>query len=209
MGKKRKFYVVWKGRKTGDFMNWEDCSAQVNGFTGAEYKSFDTLAAAREALRGGYEKYAGKHVPHLSQERLIEIGSPVLPSYCVDAACSGNTGTLEYRCVHTETREELFSQGPYDSGTNNVGEFLAIVHALARFNKNGISLPIYSDSEVALGWVKGKRCKTNLSKNENNTELFELIARAEQWLADNTYANKVLKWETEAWGQIPADYGRK
>ncbi|MBL8103913.1 MAG: hypothetical protein JNM02_15390, partial [Anaerolineales bacterium] len=42
-----------------------------------------------------------------------------------------------------------------------------------------------------------------------NEELFELIDRAEEWLKNNIYANKLLKWETQIWGENPADFGRK
>jgi len=209
MASKQKFYVVWKGRKTGVFDSWEDCSAQVTGYPDAEYKAFPSREAAEEAFRGQYEEYKGKHVSSLSQERLLEIGQPILASFSVDASCIGNPGLLEYRCVDNQTGREVFRLGPFENGTNNIGEFLGIVHALALFKKKGFDLPIYSDSVDALGWVKDKKCKTRLARDERNTELFDLIERAETWLRDNDYANDILKWETEAWGEIPADYGRK
>jgi ribonuclease HI len=127
----------------------------------------------------------------------------------VDAACTGNPGPMEYRCVHTSTGKQLFHQGPFENGSNNIGEFLAIVHALALFKKRGIDAPIYSDSETALSWVKKKRCKTKLIKDESNTIIFDLIARADNWLVENPYDNTLLKWDTNAWGEIPADFGRK
>jgi len=205
----KKFYVVWKGRKTGVFISWEDCSAQVTGYPDAEYKAFLSREVAEEAFRSEYEEYKGKHIPILSQERLLEIGSPILSSYSVDASCSGNPGILEYRCVDNQTGREIFRQGPFENGTNNIGEFLAIVHALALFKKKGIDLPMYSDSVDAIGWVKDKKCKTRLTRDERNAKLFDLIERAETWLRNNDYANDILKWETEAWGEIPADFGRK
>ena len=205
----KKFYVVWKGRKTGIFDRWEDCSAQVTGYPDAEYKSFPNREAAEKAFRSQYEEYKGKHISGLSQERLLEIGQPILSSYSVDAACSGNPGLLEYRCVDNQTRRELFKQGPFENGMNSVGEFLGIVHALALCKKNGLGLPIYSDSVNAINWIKSKQCKTRLARDEGNAELFNLIGRAETWLRNNDYANEILKWETEAWGEIPADYGRK
>ena len=205
----KKFYVVWKGRKTGVFISWEDCSAQVTGYPDAEYKAFLSREVAEEAFRSEYEEYKGKHIPILSQERLLEIGSPILSSYSVDASCSGNPGILEYRCVDNQTGREIFRQGPFENGTNNIGEFLAIVHALALFKKKGIDLPMYSDSVDAIGWVKDKKCKTRLTRDERNAKLFDLIERAETWLRNNDYANDILKWETQAWGEIPADYGRK
>jgi len=209
MPKKQKYYAVWKGRQPGVFSTWEDCSAQVAGFPAAEYKSFDTLREARAAYQAQYSDYAGKHKPRLTQAQLRAYGQPIAPSYCVDAACAGNPGDLEYRCVETKTGKEIFHQGPFAHGTNNIGEFLVIVHALAWMKKHKIAHPIYSDSRNALQWVRAKKCKTNLARDARNQELFDLIARAEEWLAQNTYPNKILKWETKAWGEIPADYGRK
>ena len=139
----------------------------------------------------------------------MAIGQPIFPSYAVDAACAANPGPLEYRCVETATRREVFHQGPFEHGTNNLGEFLAIVHALALFKQKGISAPIYSDSRNAIKWVRVKQCKTRLKRNEWNTELFDLLEHAELWLQQNDYPNRILKWETEAWGENPADFGRK
>ncbi|MCL5999143.1 MAG: ribonuclease H family protein [Chloroflexi bacterium] len=209
MAKKQKYYVVWTGRKPGIYTNWEECSAQVTGYPGQAYKSFESRDAAEKAYRGTYEDYMGQHVSNLSPQQLLEIGKPILASYSVDAACAGNPGPLEYRCVYTETGREIFKQGPFERGTNNIGEFLAIVHALALFKPQGITLPIYSDSENAISWVQEKKCKTNLQPDDRNATLFDLIARAEKWLAGNEYGNPILKWETEAWGEIPADFGRK
>jgi ribonuclease HI len=209
MKKPKKFYVIWKGRTTGVFADWDECSAQIAGFANAEYKGFDSLAAAQTAFRGKYEDYKGKFVSSLSQQRLLEIGQPIFPSYSVDAACAGNPGSMEYQCVHTETGQEIFRQGPFEYGTSNVGEFLAIVHALALFKKKSITAPIYSDSENAIAWTRDRRCKTNLPRNDQSAKVFALIDRAERWLASNEFTNKILKWETEAWGEIPADFGRK
>lgn len=209
MAKKQKFYVVWKGRKTGIFTSWDECAAQVTGYPDAEYKSFESRAAAEQAFKSNYGDYKGKHVPKLTAERLLEIGAPDLDSYAVDAACSGYPGPVEYRCVKTKTKKEIFHEGPYPHGSNNIGEFLALVQALALLKQKGIALPVYSDSKVAMSWVKGKKCKTNVPRDDRNTELFKLIERAEQWLAKNAYRNAILKWETEAWGEIPADFGRK
>ncbi len=209
MAKKQKFYVVWKGHKTGIFDSWAECAAQVSGFAGAEYKSFENRRAAEEAFRNHYHDYKGKHVSSLTPERLRQIGEPILDSYAVDAACSGYPGPVEYRGVYTKTKEEIFHEGPYPHGSNNIGEFLALVHALELLKKKKSALPVYSDSAVAILWVKNKNCNTNVPRNHVNTTLFELIEQAEAWLAANDYSNQILKWETEAWGEIPADFGRK
>ena len=209
MAGKQRSYVIWKGRKTGVFTSWEECSAQVTGYPDAEYKAFPNRKAAEEAFSGQYKEYKGRHVSSLSREHLLEIGQPILASFSVDASCIGNPGLLEYRCVDNQTGRKVFRQGPFENGTNNIGEFLGIVHALALCKQKGLGLPIYSDSVNAIDWVRRKQCKTRLARDERNAELFDLIERAETWLRNNDYANNILKWETEAWGQIPADYGRK
>ena len=127
----------------------------------------------------------------------------------VDAGCSGNPGPMEYQGVHLLTGNRLFHFGPVH-GTNNIGEFLALVHALAFFHKTGNThTVIYSDSRTAIAWVRDRKCKSKLERTERNAHLFELIARAEYWLHTHTPINRVLKWETSKWGEIPADFGRK
>ncbi|WP_034920883.1 viroplasmin family protein [Gillisia sp. CAL575] len=212
--KKKKFYVIWEGVETGIFHTWNECLANTKGYPQAKFKSFLTLDAAEKAYSESYWDYAGKDVkekfiPEFSKEQLLLIGQPVLDSISVDAACSGNPGRLEYQGVFTETKEVIFKQGPFEYSTVNMGEFLAIVHALAELKRRNDKRPIYSDSKVAMGWVKKGICNTNLEETENNKETFKLIARALKWLAENNYDNQILKWETKAWGEIPADYGRK
>ncbi|MCB0045521.1 MAG: ribonuclease H family protein [Caldilineaceae bacterium] len=213
-GKKKKFYVVWKGHNPGIYTSWAECNAQVKGVPQAEYKSFETLAEAEQAYQGKYSVYAGKSGKTqkdniLPEDVLRRIGQPNPDAYCVDAACSGSPGELEYRCVHVGTRKEIFRQGPYADGTNNIGEFLALVHALALFKREGLTKPIYSDSKIAIGWVEKRHCRTKLEKTERNQKLFDLIERAERWLIENHFENRLIKWETRVWGEIPADYGRK
>jgi ribonuclease HI len=207
MVQKAKYYVVWKGRKTGIFSSWEECARQVQGFTGAQYKSFTSRLAAEQALRGKYAVHVRK--PVSSGEWLFSPHPPIRDSYCVDAACSGSPGPVEYRGVNLRTGKELFHQGPYQRGTNNVGEFLAIVHVLMLLEKKKSRLPIYSDSSTAIGWVKKKRCNTELAADERNAALFKLIDLAEDWLAEHKITSPILKWDTKAWGEIPADFNRK
>ncbi len=206
---KKKFYVVWKGRKTGIFTTWEACEAQVKGFVGAEYMAFASREEAETAWQGKYEDYKGKTAPPKPRQLNLLASQPILDSYCVDAASSGTPGVMEYRGVYTATRKQIFHQGPFPDGTNNVGEFLAIVDALAFCKEKNITRPIYSDSANALLWVKLKKCRTRLKPSRLNASIFERIRQAEEWLKANSYLNKVLKWDTAAWGEIPADFGRK
>ena len=211
MAKKQKFYVVWKGKRTGIFESWEDCKAQITGIKGAEYKSFSTFAEAKKAFNGNYLEYKGtkKGKPSLSPEELLKIGDPNMHSIAVDAASSGNPGVMEYQGVDTKTKKKLFKQGPFEQGTNNIGEFLALVHGLAFLKQQKSDRIIYTDSRIAMGWVRRKTCKTKLKPNAKNAIVFELIERAEKWLASNSYNTPIVKWETKVWGEIPADFGRK
>ncbi len=211
MATKKKFYVVWKGKRPGIYESWDDCKAQIEGFKGAQYKSFSTFKEAKKAYNSNYLEYKGtsKGKKELSAEALLKIGEPNYNSISVDAASSGNPGKMEYQGVDTKTKRVLFKQGPYQEGTNNIGEFLALVHGLAFLKNNKSDRIIYSDSRIAIGWVQKKKCGTKLKKSAKNAPMFELIARAEEWLKKNRYNTPIVKWETKAWGEIPADFGRK
>ena len=216
MAKQRKFYVVWKGIIPGVYDNWADCKAQIHTFPDAKYKSFATKEEAYMAFSKDYTEY----VKHRSSnkdtfEKMMNTPlesipvKPINDSLAVDAACSGNPGDMEYRGVYTATGKEIFRVGPMKKGTNNIGEFLALVHGLALLKRKGLDIPIYSDSRNAISWVKKKKCKTLLERMPENEPIFDLIARAEKWLNENNYATPIYKWETSSWGEIPADFGRK
>lgn len=211
MAKKEKFYTVWKGKRPGVYATWEDCKAVITGYTGAQYKSFSTFAEAKKAYNSNYEEYKGKKnsTPSLTPEQLIKIGQPNYHSISVDAASSGNPGIMEYQGVDTKSGKKLFRQGPFGDGTNNIGEFLAIVHGLAFLKQHKSDRVIYTDSRTAMSWVRKKNCNTKLVESPKNKELFDLIRRALKWLKTNSYNTPIVKWETKAWGEIPADFGRK
>ena len=211
MAVKNKFYVVWEGNKTGVFSSWEKCKKAVNGYPKAKYKGFPSREMAEKAFTEPYDLYKGKKItiPQLTDNELTRIGIPKTPSISVDAACSGNPGLMEYRGVDTASKQEIFRVGPLKDGTNNIGEFLAIVHALALMKKYNQTFPIYSDSKIAINWIRQKHCNTNVSPTTDNALIFDYINRAENWLQQNSFPNLILKWETKAWGEIPADFGRK
>ena len=207
--KKQKYYVVWQGHNPGIYLSWEKCNAQVKNYPNARYKAFDTKQLAEEAFLHGPVKSSKN-----SSLKKSSPGKKWLDSYSnsisVDAACSGNPGIMEYRGVWTADKTEIFHFGPVKDGTNNIGEFLAIVHALALLKKkNDSTTPIFSDSKIAISWVKKKKANTKVKLTGHNTVLFDMLDRAENWLAENAWKNPLLKWETESWGENPADFGRK
>ncbi|MBQ8501562.1 MAG: ribonuclease H family protein [Bacteroides sp.] len=210
MGKQKKYYVVWAGVTPGIYHSWTECQLQTKGFTGAKYKSFDTEEEAQRAFASSpYDYIRPASTPQKSSKTDAPLPPEVIEnSLAVDAACSSNPGAMEYRGVHVGSRQQVFHFGPL-YGTNNIGEFLAIVHGLALLKQKGYDMPIYSDSVNAISWVKQKQCKTKLPRNEQTEPLFQLIGRAEKWLRENSYSTRILKWETRKWGEVPADFGRK
>jgi len=208
---KNKFYVVWKGFQPGIYKSWNECKLQIQCYPNAIYKSFQSEEIANMAFNSSPNNYLSEsyHENNLSSDKLKIIGKPIIESIAVDGAGDNMKGIIEYQGVYTKTKEVIFKQGPFEGGTNNIAEFLAIIHALAYCKKEGLTLPIYSDSKTALSWVKAKTARTKCEKTEYNKILFNLIERAEYWIRNNTYSNTLLKWETQAWGEIPADFGRK
>ncbi|NND05741.1 MAG: ribonuclease H [Saprospiraceae bacterium] len=208
MARKKKYYVVWNGVHPGVYESWNECKQQIAGYPGAKYKAFQSLAEAEEAFTEGF----GEHISVKKSVRPTSYNQEgiIWQSISVDAACSGNPGIMEYRGVDTKLKTELFRKGPFRRGTNNIGEFLALVHALALLQKeNKLAMPIYSDSRTAMAWVRNKNVKTTLKRDRINSAMFELVDRALLWLKSNSYRNPIIKWDTKSWGEIPADFGRK
>lgn len=233
---KQKYYVVWAGRKPGVYTSWADCQEQINQFQDAKYKSYESQREAEAAYKEGWKAHWGQGRKRNQQADGSKItpqdavrqsqSSPAnakqrrrgnsrpqteidFDSISVDVGTRGNPGPVEYKGVDTRTGEVIFEHGPIQKGTNNLGEFLAIVHALAYLKKLGSNKTIYSDSVNAMKWVKQKSVSTTLKRDESTEEMWNLVDRAVEWLNSNTYSNQVLKWETESWGEIKADYGRK
>lgn len=208
MSKKKKWYVVWSGVTPGVYESWDECKKQIDHFKGARYKSFLSHSEALRAYEDGVECYLRHN--YTSSQEALSSAPPQHRALSVDAACSGNPGALEYRGVMVDDRREVFRIGPFPKGTNNIGEFLAIVHGLALLKKLNIEMPIYSDSVTAIGWVRKQRCKTLLVRDESTAQLLDLVYRAEEWLRQNPHDHiPILKWDTSRWGEIPADFGRK
>lgn len=213
MATKKKYYVVWAGRITGVFEDWATCKAQVDQFEGAKYKSFESKLEADRAFQEGYELYRQQQLSAPKPAKLSFLSSndpvPVWDSLSVDAACNMVSKQMEYRGVHTSTGQVWFHQGPFQGASNNIGEFLAIVHGLALLKKMNSPIPIYTDSITAIAWVRHKKHKSVVLPTAENEKIFDLLQRAELWLQNNSYTTKIIKWDTPRWGEIPADFGRK
>lgn len=232
---KNKYYVVWSGHQTGVFDSWEDCRLAVNGFPGARYKAFSSSAEAALAYRRGCAQEDAQQLGALlaqASDRSAAAAAPQRPAatyespgdrlaalsrfpeidltaWAVDASCLGNPGIMEYQGVEVATGRVIFRVGPFQKATNNIGEYLAIVHALALMEKTGERHTIYSDSKIAQGWVRKGHCNTKITPTPQNAPVRELIMRADHWLATHPVNTPIIKWDTVRWGEIPADFGRK
>ena len=204
----KKFYVVRKWKKIWIFDSRDECKESVNGFSDAKYKWFSSKEEAEIAL----SEWWGKYYEEKNVTKKGKVNSEDIPfftgSIAVDAACSGNPWEMEYRWIDLQTWDEIFHE-KFKIWTNNIGEFLAIVHWLKYlWNDNRV---IYSDSKIAMSWVNQWKCKTqiNADRDPNFWRTLEAIKRAENWLKENWIKHKILKWNTEDWWEIPADFGRK
>ena len=210
--KKEKYYVVWAGVSPGIYTSWTDCQLQTKGYEGAKYKSFESREEAEKAFASSPYAYIKRSAP--SPAKTIPGADAPLPtavaenSLAVDAACSGNPGAMEYRGVHVASRQEIFHFGPM-YGTNNIGEFLAIVHALALMQQKGERHTVYSDSVSGMAWVRNRKVKTQLARNKDTEPVFRMMERALSWLNTHQYDVQIRKWDTDRWGEVPADFDRK
>lgn len=222
MAKKQKYYVVWRGSEPGVYESWSDCEKQIKGVAGARFKSFESRTLAEQAFRLGPDAGMALVERTTQGEPLLSVDEhgmtavrkdfngpkPEMNALAVDAACSGNPGVMEYQGVYVASRTQVFHfKAP--KGTNNIGEFLAIVHGLAYLKKNRVDMIIYSDSVNAINWVRAKQCRTKLPLTPDTAKLYDIIHRAEAWLHNNSYTTEIRKWDTDHWGEIPADFGRK
>lgn len=214
MAKKQKYYVVWVGIEPGIYDNWEDAEEQVATYPGAKYKSYKSYEAAVAAFRGddanecrALLEYARRPA---AQNNYAALPGMTPDAIAVDAACSGNPGPMEYRGVEVISGKELFHVGPLPGGTNNIGEYLALIHALALCAQKGEQhRVIYSDSRTGLSWLRRRGSNTRILPTAENRKVRELLTRADHWIQTNPIANPIRKWPTEEWGEIPADFGRK
>jgi len=204
----KKFYVVRKWKKIWIFDSRDECKDSVNGFSDAKYKWFSSKENAEIALQEWWEKYY--EVKKITKK--VKVKNEDIPffteSIAVDAACSGNPWEMEYRGIDLQTWDEIFHE-KFKIWTNNIWEFLAIVHWLNYlWNDNRV---IYSDSRIAISRVNQWKCKTQINSNENSdfSKTLDAVERAEKWLKENWINNKILKWNTEDWWEIPADFWRK
>ena len=184
--KKEKYYVVWAGVSPGIYTSWTDCQLQTKGYEGAKYKSFESREEAEKAFASSPYAYIKRSLPLLP--RLLPHRRSPPHRRRGKQPCRRRGLQRKPRChgVPGSTRRQpsgnLSLRPMY--GTNNIGEFLAIVHGLALLKQKGFDMPIYSDSVNAINWIKQKKCKTKLPRDAQDRRAFppdrtcgEVVAR--------------------------------
>lgn len=211
---KKKHYVVWVGRTTGIFDNWADTERQIKGFSGALFQGYKTIEEATVAFDAGSPNAAAATVSQAKLAAMKDVsppaGKPTHECLTVDGAFSGSTKVMEYRCVMNVSRKVIFRSQPFVGGSNNLAEFLALIGAMRYRDSIGTPLlDIYSDSKTALAWVRDKQLNTTIDIDALDPVVRGRIIAAMRYLKSNPAPKNLKKWDTAAWGEIPADYGRK
>jgi len=133
----------------------------------------------------------------------------------VDGYCLNNPGKGGYQgfvLSKDKGKERLFEKHLQGVTTNNIVEFLAIVHAIAEMNKQGIEdFVIYTDSKTAIAWLWKKKVNTNLYLNLKTADSWTLINRAVDYLNTKARFNpeNIVFWDKRKHGENPADFGHK
>lgn len=211
MSKEKKRYVVRQGRRPGIYETREACQRQVSWYRDAVYKSFTSYDEALEAFAHGWLSWL-QWKRSLSQIRQLMGEEYFLTSIATDAACQSNPGKLEWQGVIISTWEKMFSSPVYSVGTVNIGEYLALIEWIQRCLDHPSYRYIYSDSRIALSWLKKWQYVTKLPRSFQTEKLFVLLEKQTAWLqAHSSWSERIIlhKWPTDQWGEIPADFGRK
>ncbi|WDE04296.1 viroplasmin family protein [Thalassomonas viridans] len=197
----KKFYVVWKGAKTGIFTSWPETKALIDGRSDAQYMGFPSLAEAEAAFAqsytkalmqrslakgktsGGGNKASGPGYQGQSQK---PGKSAQVQIYC-DGACSPNpgksgTGLAIYESsVLTELRYGLYQP----MGTNNTAELGGILESMLlaqTYIGQGKTVEILSDSKYSIDcitkWAKGWQAKGWTRGKGEEIKNLEIIQRS-------------------------------
>ena len=159
----KKYYAVKVGKSTGIFETWDECKKQVTGFSGAIYKSFQSLDKAKEYLDD-------KNIALKSEEFEFEITSDDEIIAYVDG--SYKKDTLEYGygvvLILKDDIVELYGKGqnPEVAKSRNVtGELFGSVRAISEAIKLGKKkIIIFYDYQGISSWANGEwKCNLPLT----------------------------------------------
>ncbi len=178
----KKFYAVKKGRITGIFSTWDDCKTSVNGFPGAVYKGFATLAEAKEYMGGVGQGIVDRENTFKAQisggmkaqsvsDKVDIPAEGALLSY-VDGSYENSIKKYSFGCVFILSDGKIYTE--YGNGDdpkslqhrNVTGEMLGAMYAVKTAMFNGYkAIEIRYDYQGIEKWVTGEwRSKTELTQ---------------------------------------------
>jgi len=165
----KKYYVIWQGRETGIFTDWNSCKKQIDKFAGARYKSFKTLAEAEAAFSSGSARSgasktaAGGAAKKRSSNRqtvktytAVEIAAMKIDTTIfTDGGCEPNPGKAGsgIALYRKHQLDELWYGLFNPTCTNNTGELNALHQALMMAGNEisrGKSVAILCDSKYSI-----------------------------------------------------------
>lgn len=151
-----KYYAVRKGRQPGIYRSWDECSAQVNGYAGAVYKGFKSLAQAN-----AFMKVVTPEVKAPPSPPPQAVGHPAEVRIYTDGAALHNPGPGGYGIVMLSGGHRKEFKGGFRLTTNNRMEMTAAIVALRMLTQH-VSATLYTDSRYLVngmtkGWVESWR----------------------------------------------------
>lgn len=195
----KKYYVVWQGRETGIFTDWNTCKKHIDKFAGARYKSFLTLAEAEQAFGSGAatKKSSGSAAPRkrstaqtvktytAAEVDALQVDTKIF----TDGGCEPNPGQAGSGvAVYRDNQISELWYGMYNpKGTNNTAELNALHQAMIMAEAeiaDNRSVAIFCDSKYsiqcitqwAVGWEKKgwKKAGGEIKNLELIKEMFAL-----------------------------------
>ena len=189
-----KFYAVKEGRKPGIYHTWDECKEQVNGYSGAVYKSFTTEEEAKV--------FIGKEVKKASDD----LG---LLAY-VDGSFNIKTKEYGYGCVLIERQQVIQqllgkgSQPEYASMRNVSGEILGCLKAIQyAIDHHYEAICIDYDYEGIEEWAAGL-WKANKEQAQNYVKTIQAMKKN-----IDIYFQKVLAHSGDYYNEVADGLAKK
>ncbi|HET7581103.1 MAG TPA: ribonuclease H family protein [Bacillales bacterium] len=145
-----KYYAVKKGRKPGIFRSWAECKQQVDGYSGALYKSFTSLDDAKRYL------HPEESAPSSSKQK-----NPNAIEVYVDGSYQASLSAFSYGCIILNHDKQTLSgvgTDPKQAALRNVaGELMGTMKAIEWAVESGYpEILIYHDYAGIANWATGE-----------------------------------------------------
>ncbi len=203
-------YAVLEGRVPGVYDTWNECSAQVTGYSGAIFKGHICHSSARYEFRlhqrRKIAKFKIRTTPLAKKKKVSTL--PTSEYIVAGASYDRFNDTLTYRVVMGGTNETLFESEVYSGGNQSLGEYLALIEALKWVRENyKHDIPVLSNSMSAIIWIENKAYKGSLGIHDMDSDLYLELKKAKEYLSDMCqdgykYSLNTLKWNNKLLGCI-------